>query len=277
MPDVMVFHTDPIESEFIERIAADAGFRCKSTASSTVAREWIRMGEFSAIFVHREMSLRTQHEIAEALWAGNPESTFVVFDFDHDDKYDAGEARLLGAEVAAGKTAMQRIKDIFAALKQRRSVSADAFRVMVVEDLDSPRYVISLYVEEMGYPHVDGFGSALEALEALEGSPDKYHCVVTDIRMPVMDGRQLITRIRSHPKLLHLPVIVLTAYGTSDALIDCLNAGASGFLVKPPKKADFVRELARARRISAGQASPRLASPDEVETIRRILESKGLV
>ena len=276
MPDVIVLHYDQVESELVERLAVESGFRCKTTTSSATAQGWLKIGDFSAVLAHRQIPLREQKDLANLLWAGNPESTFAVFDLDPDNEFEAGESRLLGAEVVAGRSAMSGLVELFRRLHEKRSIKAADFRILVVEDLDSPRYVISLYIEEIGYSLVEGAASAKEALRELESDPSKFACIVTDIRMPEMDGTRLIEAIRNHPKLLHLPVIVLTAYGTSDALIDCLKAGASGFLVKPPKKMDLMRELGRARRIAAKQASPRLANPDEVELIRRILESRGL-
>lgn len=277
MPDVIIVHFDQIESEMIEKMAADAGFRSKITAAPQTAKEWIKISDFSAVFLHRYFPIKEQRELSSILWAGNPESTFVVFDLESGSEFEIGEARLLGAEVAAGPRAIAVLKEVFERLSQKRSLRSTDFRIMVVEDLDSPRYVISLYIENLGYSLVDGMSSAKEALEHLEGNPEKYSCVVTDIRMPGMDGKQLIDAIRRNAKLQHIPIIVLTAYGTTDALVGCLEAGASGFLVKPPKKADLMRELSRARRIAAKQANPRLANPDEVEMIRQILESRGLV
>jgi len=277
VPDVIIVHYDQVESELLAKMALEAGFRAKTTTSAQTAREWLKIGDYLAVFSHRYIPIREQKELADLLWAGSPESIFVVFDLDPDVEYEIGEARLLGAEVATGPQAMSLLREIFEKLSQKRNLKSTDFRVLVVEDLDSPRYVISLYIEELGYSLVDGVASAKEAIRELEGDPEKYSCIVTDIRMPGMDGRQLIELVRNHPKLQHLPIVVLTAYGTSDALMDCLNAGASGFLVKPPKKADLLRELSSARRIAAKQASPRLASTDEVEMIRRILEERGLV
>lgn len=57
----------------------------------------------------------------------------------------------------------------------------------------------------------------------------------------------------------------------------CRKHGVSGFLIKPPKKADLLRGLARARRINRQGIEPRLAKPDEVEELRDLLAEKGLV
>ncbi len=277
MPDVMILSVDSTESDLLEKLCSDAGFRCKVTLSTKTAKEWLKISDFAAIFVQRNISLRDQRELANLLWTGIPEAPFVMFDLSSDEEFEVGEARLMGAEVAVGEDALDQVQKILQKLRREHPHKEDGFPILVVEDLDSPRYVISLFIEEIGYAHVDGAASAKEALDLLESDPEKYACMVTDIKMPVMDGKQLIEAVRSNPKFQQMPIIVLTAYGTSDALIGCLEAGASGFLVKPPKKSDLTRELSRARRIAAGHADPRLADPKDVEAIRRILESRGLV
>jgi FixJ family two-component response regulator len=129
----------------------------------------------------------------------------------------------------------------------------------------------------MGFDYVEGKRSVKEAIAALEGEPEKFSCIVTDIRMPEVSGQKLIEFVRNHEKLKHIPIIALTAYGTVDILVECLKAGASGFLVKPPRKPDLSRELGRALRITTRGACPRLASHDEAEVLREILIDRGMI
>ena len=277
MPDILIVHSDKMECDFIERIAQENGFRAKTAYSIGAAEDWLRITEYAAVVATKNMSVREQKRLADLLWCANPEAPFVLFDFEPGSESETGEARLLGAELALGANAMGDLKRIFERLHSKKKTDTQNFGILVVEDLDSPRYIISLYVEELGFPVVEGAESAMKAMAELEANPGKYSCVITDIRMPEVTGKQLIEMIRANKKLQHLPIIVLTAYGTTDTLVDCLKAGASGFLVKPPKKADMMRELSRARRIVSNGADPRLASPDETEQLRGILAQKGLV
>lgn len=92
--------------------------------------------------------------------------------------------------------------------------------------------------------------SALEALEALKGEP--FDVVLTDLRMPGLDGIGLCERIAgTHPDL---PVVVLTAFGTLDTAIAAIRAGAYDFVTKPIEMEVLVLSLERAlqhRRLSA--------------------------
>jgi FixJ family two-component response regulator len=71
--------------------------------------------------------------------------------------------------------------------------------------------------------------------------------------------------------LKDIPVIALTAHGTMDCLFDCLAAGASGFLVKPPTKTAIRKELQKASRILVGRGAARLVRAEDVELLRESL------
>jgi len=92
-----------------------------------------------------------------------------------------------------------------------------------------------------------------------------------------MPGWELIEKVRNEATLKHVPIIALTAYGTADNLMKCLQAGASGFLVKPPSKAQLSRELSRAKRIILNAENPRLVQPEDVDVMRDVLAEKGYV
>jgi signal transduction histidine kinase/DNA-binding response OmpR family regulator len=57
--------------------------------------------------------------------------------------------------------------------------------------------------------------------------------ILSDIMMPVMDGKELLQQVKSNPATAHIPVIFLSARAGQEARIDGLNAGADDYLVKP--------------------------------------------
>jgi CheY-like chemotaxis protein len=76
-----------------------------------------------------------------------------------------------------------------------------------------------------------------DALEVLKATPE-IDCVVTDVRMPEMDGIQLVRAIkRLRP---YLPTVVMTAYGSEETASEALRAGATNYLRKPFKTQEFL-------------------------------------
>src|SRR5690606_17810175 len=138
-----------------------------------------------------------------------------------------------------------------------------------------PREIVCYLLESLGFHTLTAVASAEEALALLQSSGERFSCVITDIRMPRIDGSELVRQVRRDPRLQHLPVIALTAHATSDTLVGCLRAGVSGFVVKPPRKEQLERELARARRIALGRQSPRLATHGEADFIEHTLLGEG--
>jgi signal transduction histidine kinase len=78
---------------------------------------------------------------------------------------------------------------------------------------------------------LDTAGDGAEALTKLEAGG--YDLALVDLDMPVMDGFELIARIRSTPALRHLPVVVVTGREDMVAIDKAFQAGATSFAVKP--------------------------------------------
>lgn len=101
-------------------------------------------------------------------------------------------------------------------------------RILVVEDDDALRRLLLEEIEDLGWTG-DGAARAEEALERLERSPGDV--VVSDLRLPGLDGMELLERVRR----LDAPpsFVVITAFGTVPQAVAALKAGADEFLTKP--------------------------------------------
>ncbi len=78
---------------------------------------------------------------------------------------------------------------------------------------------------------LDTAGDGAEALEKLKAGP--YDLVLVDLDMPVMDGFELIARMRADEALRHVPVVVVTGREDMAAIDRAFQAGATSFVVKP--------------------------------------------
>jgi response regulator RpfG family c-di-GMP phosphodiesterase len=118
---------------------------------------------------------------------------------------------------------------------------AEPTRILIVDDDTSVRDVISVLLREEGYActSVNSAEAALDAARLTE-----FPLVISDVRMPGKDGFWLLDRVReSYPDTA---VIMLTAYGDTEAAVECLRNGAADYLLKPPKVTDLIRAIERA-------------------------------
>jgi len=99
-------------------------------------------------------------------------------------------------------------------------------RILVVEDEEKLRRVIELHLASSGF-EVEKARAAEEALKIA----DRADLVLTDLRLPQMDGLELLAAIRRQNS--HTPVIVMTAFGTIETAVEAMKGGATDFLLKP--------------------------------------------
>lgn len=122
--------------------------------------------------------------------------------------------------------------------------------VWVVDDDRSIRFVLRKALERAGIPS-RAFERAEDVLEALrEERPD---VLVSDIRMPGMDGTSLLEEVKRRQPTL--PVIIMTAYSDVESAVASFKGGAFEYLAKPFDVAKAVEVIDRARKASAERSS----------------------
>lgn len=123
------------------------------------------------------------------------------------------------------------------------SAALSPARILVVDDEKATRNAITRALNLVGY-HAEGAASGSQALARLAALP--YDLMLLDLRMPEMDGVEVMARARdARPSLL---VIVLTAYATVESAIAAVRAGAVDYLLKPCSLRDIEAAIARALR-----------------------------
>ncbi len=101
-------------------------------------------------------------------------------------------------------------------------------KVLVVDDDASLRRILEYNLAEEGHA-VATAASGEEALEALERTG--FDLVVTDIKMPGIDGMELLRRVKA--RCPDTQVIVITAFGTIEMAVEAMKAGAFEYITKP--------------------------------------------
>lgn len=106
--------------------------------------------------------------------------------------------------------------------------SRDPWRLLLVEDDRELADMLSGILRDEGYA-VDVAADGQRGLHL--GLSRQYDVLVVDRRLPVLDGLDLMSRLRS--RSVRTPVLLLTAMGTVHDRVDGLDAGADDYLVKP--------------------------------------------
>jgi DNA-binding NtrC family response regulator len=122
-------------------------------------------------------------------------------------------------------------------------------RVLVVDDEPKLGRVVQEMLELDGHAVARGGGGA-EAVARLAGEP--FDVVVTDLRMPAVDGLAVLRAARARPSPPE--VIVVTAYGTAESAVEAMKAGAADYVTKPFSMDELrlrVRRLAAQRSAEA--------------------------
>jgi DNA-binding NtrC family response regulator len=119
-------------------------------------------------------------------------------------------------------------------------------RVLVVEDDTDLRFLVERLLQARGFT-THSCGGAREALTALE--TQEFDTLITDLRMPEMDGFELCARIKiAHP---HMGVVLVTAHGDMGSAREAMRLGIDDFIVKPVNLEDLERAIARANQRKA--------------------------
>jgi two-component system response regulator AtoC len=104
----------------------------------------------------------------------------------------------------------------------------DAKRILVVDDEVKMRRLLELSLKNMGHDTVQA-ADGEAALKAFDEGP--FDLVLTDLRMPRMDGLDLLRALRERGE--DVPVIVLTAFGTIESAVEAMKLGASDYIIRP--------------------------------------------
>ncbi len=110
------------------------------------------------------------------------------------------------------------------------SVNADSGDLLVVEDDDRNRDLLTRRLEQQGHT-VSAAKNGREALKMIKTRA--FDAVLLDIMMPEMDGHQVLQRLKEHETLRNIPVIMISALDEMGSVVRCIEMGAEDYLMKP--------------------------------------------
>ena len=136
--------------------------------------------------------------------------------------------------------------------------------ILIVDDEPSALVMLEMVLARDNHV-VRKARSGREALRLLgETGDERCALVITDIRMPVMDGREFVAQLRADPRLASIPVIMCTSTTDRSTVIEMIGQGVRDFVVKPIK-APMV--LSKVRAILANGEPVIEPRPDTIERL----------
>ena len=104
--------------------------------------------------------------------------------------------------------------------------------VLVVDDSRLIQHMLQLLLSRFRGVRVLPASDGAEALDLLGREPE-IDLVLLDINMPVMNGLELLARVRNEPAYKRIPIVMVTTHGDEVSARRCLDMGASGYVTKP--------------------------------------------
>jgi two-component system response regulator AtoC len=131
-------------------------------------------------------------------------------------------------------------------------------RILLVDDEPNLRKVLGALLRQQGHEvHAETDGAA--ALARVKSAPPRtFDVVISDLRMPNLDGIGLLKALAVHEP--NLPVILLTAHGSVDSAVEAVKLGAFDYLEKPFDR-DQIHQVVEKAIATRERAGPSAAAP----------------
>lgn len=113
----------------------------------------------------------------------------------------------------------------------KESILNKDIKILIVDDFSTMRRIIKNLLRDLGYNNTFEADDGATALPMLETGDFQF--VITDWNMPIMQGIELLRKIRENPKLKSLPVLMVTAEAKREQIVTAAQAGVNGYIVKP--------------------------------------------
>lgn len=121
----------------------------------------------------------------------------------------------------------------------------EEYKVLVVDDNDINREVAVFLLKDAGLSVVEA-GNGLEAVEIIKkNKANPFSLILMDVEMPVLNGLQATSKIRSFPETSEVPIIAMTAHSFGSEVKKCLEAGMNWHISKPLDVEEFYTIIAK--------------------------------
>ena len=102
---------------------------------------------------------------------------------------------------------------------------------LVVDDFSTMRRIVKNLLNDLGHSNVSEADDGTTALPMLQKG--EFDFLITDWNMPGMPGLELLKAVRADARLSKMPVLMLTAEAKREQIVEAVQAGVSGYVIKP--------------------------------------------
>jgi putative two-component system response regulator len=104
------------------------------------------------------------------------------------------------------------------------------YRVLIVDDIPENRTLLCTLISHLGHSAVEA-ADGLAAIQVCTAKPPDL--VLLDIEMPELDGRQVLSMLKSDAKTARIPIVMVSGLGDLDTVVTCIKLGADDYFPKP--------------------------------------------
>ena len=123
-------------------------------------------------------------------------------------------------------------------------------KFLVVDDYLSMRRMVKSVLNDLGYTNVVEADDGSTALPLLRNG--EFDFLITDWNMPGMPGLELLKAVRANARLAKLPVLMVTAEAKREQIVEAVQAGVNGYIIKP-----FTAEVLKGKLAKILSAAPK--------------------
>ena len=106
-----------------------------------------------------------------------------------------------------------------------------SIRILVVDDFSTMRRIVRNVLKQLGYTNIEEAENGEHAYTLMKRG--EFQFVISDWNMPIMDGLDLLKKVRSDPNLSSTPFLMVTAEAEKEKVVTAIKAGVNNYIVKP--------------------------------------------
>jgi two-component system, chemotaxis family, chemotaxis protein CheY len=127
-------------------------------------------------------------------------------------------------------------------------IDMSSLKILVIDDEDFMRKLVGRVLHDIGVREVISAENGAQGLGSVQALGSQIDVIICDLEMPTMNGTEFVEKLRSLPdqKMSRIPVVILTGHSDEEHIVNVVEKGINGYLVKPINKQALESRLSSA-------------------------------